>query len=72
MRHSDTTPSLRKASKQLEKSVMILSDLLWDHGPEPLPSQDPPMDRSWDLFQYAIRGFVRGGGHPPELNVELN
>ena len=51
---------------------MILSDLLRHHGPEPSPSQDPPMDRSWGLLQYAKRGFVWRGGRPPELNVELN
>ena len=44
-----TAPQKSKQT-QLEKLVTILSDLLWDHGPEPLPSQDPLIDRSWDLL----------------------
>ena len=43
---------------------MILSDLF--EGTMTMlrnlsPFQDPPMDRSWDLLQYAKRGSARRG-----------
>ena len=69
--HIHTAPQKSKQT-QLEKPVIMLADLLWDHGPEPLPSQAPPMARLLDLLHPAQRGFVRRGGRPPELNVELN
>ena len=49
---------------------MILSDLLGDHGPGPLPLPGSAHGRSWDLLHYAKRSFVRKGWVVAHLNTE--
>ena len=47
---------------------MILSDLLWDHGPEPLPPRIRPSTALGISYSPLNAASSGGDGRPPELN----